>query len=413
MQDLDSAIVKLPSAHATTTVTKWTALALKARAALYEGTFRRYHGIDGGDEYLALAADAAETLIDEGGYKLYTAGDTPYRDLFASTEVRTDEVILARIYNLTNLASIYSNIQYSITNEVYCFSKSFMNHYLCSDGTYFSSKPGYDTMVYTEEVKDRDPRMAQTVLCPGYVQKGETEVATVDLSKVVTGYKPIKFVMESSMDANKKGEQYWPCFRIAEAYLVFAEAKAELGTITQDDLDKSVNLLRRRVGMPDMNLAQANANPDSYLKSIYPNVTFSDNTGVILEIRRERTVELVMEGFRRWDLLRWKEGKRMVMADTPYLGMYIEGEGTYDFDGDGTDDTAIYATTKPDGYATTYQLSKLSLTGGTKGNMVHSLTSTYRWNEERDYLWPVPAEQRILTQGKLSQNPGWDDGLSF
>jgi hypothetical protein len=89
--------------------------------------------------------------------------------------------------------------------------------------------------------------------------------------------------------------------------LNFAEAKAELGTLTQADIDRSIKLLRDRVGMPNLDMAAANANPDPYLASQYINVT-GPNKGVILEIRRERGIELVMEGFRWDDLMRWKEG---------------------------------------------------------------------------------------------------------
>ena len=100
-------------------------------------------------------------------------------------------------------------------------------------------------------------------------------------------------------------------FRAAEVYLNFAEAKAERGTLTQSDLDISIKKIRDRVGMPNIDMAEANANPDPYLSNIetgYANVT-GVNKGVILEIRRERTVELILEGFRYYDVMRWKEGK--------------------------------------------------------------------------------------------------------
>lgn len=100
-----------------------------------------------------------------------------------------------------------------------------------------------------------------------------------------------------------------PLFRTAEVYLNCAEAKAELGTLTQDDLNKTINKLRARVNMPNLLMATANANPDPYLKEWYPHVESDDNQGIILEIRRERAIELVMEGFRYYDIMRWKEGK--------------------------------------------------------------------------------------------------------
>src|SRR5690606_13779630 len=124
-----------------------------------------------------------------------------------------------------------------------------------------------------------------------------------------TGYQPIKFVGDVAYDGANKSFSDWPLFRTAEVYLNFDEAKAELGTIRQADLDISINRLREWAKMPPVSLIDANNNPDQLLDSYYPNVTKGPQTGVLLEIRRERTIELVMEGFRQWDLIRWKEGK--------------------------------------------------------------------------------------------------------
>ena len=113
-----------------------------------------------------------------------------------------------------------------------------------------------------------------------------------------------------------------PVFRIAEVMLNYAEARAELGELTQDDLDKTVNKIRDRVSMPHLDMAEANANPDYYLSSTeygYPNVGGA-NKGVILEIRRERAVELSQEGDRWADIRRWKAGK---CYDQPITGMYF------------------------------------------------------------------------------------------
>src|SRR5699024_11650846 len=75
-------------------------------------------------------------------------------------------------------------------------------------------------------------------------------------------------------------------FRYAELLLIYAEAKSELGSITQEDLDISINKLRDRVGMPHLILDEANANPDPYQESMYRNIETGPNKGVILEIGR-------------------------------------------------------------------------------------------------------------------------------
>ena len=198
--------------------------------------------------------------------------------------------------------------------------------------------------------------------------------------------------------------------------LNYAEAKAELGTLKQDDLNKTIKPLRSRAGLPELDMEEANENPDPYLSSPetgYANVTGA-NKGVILEIRRERTLETPMEGLRYWDIMRWKEGKRF---EKPIEGLYFAGTGEYDLDGNGTVDVYIYdSETAPGNKADVLYLklgTDIVLSEKTSGNLLaHS--STHRiWNEERDYLYPIPTDDRVLTQGAISQNPGWDDGLPF
>lgn len=115
---------------------------------------------------------------------------------------------------------------------------------------------------------------------------------------------------DPSQDGYNKSYNDIILFRAAEVYLNFAEAKAERGTLTQTDIDKSIKPIRDRVGMPNLDMEEANDNPDPYLTSDvtgYPHVS-GENKGVILEIRRERTIELIAEGHRYYDMVRWKEG---------------------------------------------------------------------------------------------------------
>ena len=293
-----------------------------------------------------------------------------------------------------------------------------MNHYLMADGSRFTEKQGYETMFYTEETEGRDPRMVQTVLCPGYVAKGESSATPNDMT-AMTGYEPIKFVSTAAHSGASKGTSDWALFRTAEVYLNYAEAKAELGTLTQDDLTISIDKIRDRIGMDGLDMAAANADPDPFLLACYPNVTKSANTGVILEIRRERTVEMVMEGQRMWDMFRWKEGAQMVNETTPYYGIYFPGPGLYDMDGDGRNDLELYATQQtsvPADGLTVLKIGSdivLSDAANNRGYVVAWSALKYTWTEERDYLWPIPADQRVLTGGLLTQNPGWTDSTNF
>lgn len=160
--------------------------------------------------------------------------------------------------------------------------------------------------------------------------------------------------------------------------------------------------------MPALNLANANANPDPYLSTGeygFPNVT-GPNKGVILEIRRERTVELMMEGFRYYDIMRWKAGK---LFEKPFLGMYFSRLGNFDLDNNGTIDVCLYQGTKPSSTASIFlEVGKdIILTEGDKGYIeVHgNIHRVFR--EDRDYLYPIPSEEINLSNNILKQNPNW------
>ena len=204
-------------------------------------------------------------------------------------------------------------------------------------------------------------------------------------------------------------------------FLKYAEAKAELGTITQADINASIKPLRDRVGMPNLDMAAANVNPDPYLmapETGYPKVAEknSSNVGLILEIRRERTIELLGEGFRYYDIIRWAEGRAF---EQPILGMYFPGEGNYDLDEDGVADVTMYtgkeapAGCAPEALKIGLSEGGVLLTNGNSGCVDYYQNIRRTWDEEKDYFYPIPIEERNLTQGALTQNPGWNDGLFF
>ena len=421
IEDIDYAIENLGSGKDLYRITKWSALALKSRFCLFEGTFRKYHGIelDGHDWrwYLEQAAAAAEQLIDESGYSLYTADgpDKSYMNLFASENAIQTEVILARDYNQA-LGVFHNSNYFSIgqTNGQPGMTRKLVASYLMADGTRFTDKPGWETMQFAEECKDRDPRLAQSIRTPGYMRIGGSTTLLPDFSGSVTGYQQIKYVTGTDCDSHNISYNDLIIFRMGEVYLNFAEALAELGTLTQEDLDKSINRLRSRAGMPDMNKDEANANPDPYLMSPetgYPGVEGPD-MGVILEIRRERTVELAQEGFRYYDIVRWKEGQAF---NRQFYGMYFPGPGEYDLDGDGTMDLYLWKDHRGSTTASVeYEISKdIFLSDGDSGYVTPHPEKQEKWVEERDYYYPIPIDDRSLTGGVLTQNPGWDDGLVF
>lgn len=417
MEDVDFAIANLPEVQNVYRVTRWTARALKSRIALFEGTFRKYHGLDGYEEFLQACVNASEPFLT-GPYSIYTSGSTPYQDLFTSQNAIGTEIILARAYT-SAISGMTHDVNGHLTGATMGrpgMTRNVVNMYLMRDGSRYTDQTDYATKTFVEECKNRDLRMAQTLRTPGYKRIGGSKELAPDLSRSTTGYQLIKYLTEEKYDANKASTNDMPLFRLAEVLLNYAEAKAELGTLKQEDLDNTIRPLRARAGLPDLDMEEANANPDPYLSSSetgYANVTGA-NKGVILEIRRERTLETPMEGLRYWDIMRWKEGKRF---EKPIEGLYFPGTGEYDLDGNGSVDVCIYDTEKAPGNSADVLYLKLGsdivLSGETSGNVLAHSTQQRTWNEERDYLYPIPTDDRVLTQGAISQNPGWNDGLPF
>lgn len=429
IEDIDYAIENLPSQVSTYRVNKWAAMALKAQFCLYEGTFRKYQNIniEGNDYnyYLTQSANAAERLIKEGPYSLYSTGNTSkdYLMLFAQEDASKDEYILAIKFDFS--LGIYHNATAHTvvaTQGRPGLTRKMINSYLKTDGTAFTDQEGWQETMFVDEVKNRDPRLAQSIRTPGYTRIGTTQVLAPNLTGTVSGYQPIKFVQDpkasgGNVDRNDRSTSDLPVFRLGEVLLNYAEAKAELGTLTQGDLDISINKLRSRVGMPALNMQTANANPDWYLSSAeygYPNVT-GTNKGVILEIRRERAVELTQEGFRFNDLVRWKAGYSI---NQDIHGMYFKQPGSYDLTGDGVADVIIYeeGTPKPsapDGVQVLLIGQDIILTEGNRGYIYyHKNIARTQFSEVRDYLYPIPINERSLNKN-LTQNPGWSDGLDF
>ena len=417
MEDVDFAIANLPEVQNVYRVTRWTARALKSRIALFEGTFRKYHGLDGYEEFLQACVNASEPFLT-GPYSIYTSGSTPYQDLFTSQNAIGTEIILARAYT-SAISGMTHDVNGHLTGATMGrpgMTRNVVNMYLMRDGSRYTDQADYATKTFVEECKNRDLRMAQTLRTPGYKRIGGSKELAPDLSRSTTGYQLIKYLTEERYDANKASTNDMPLFRLAEVLLNYAEAKAELGTLKQADLDNTIRPLRVRAGLPDLDMEEANAHPDPYLSSSetgYANVTGA-NKGVILEIRRERTLETPMEGLRYWDIMRWKEGKRF---EKPIEGLYFPGTGEYDLDGNGSVDVCIYDTEKAPGNSADVLYLKLGsdivLSGETSGNVLAHSTQQRIWNEERDHLYPIPTDDRVLTQGAISQNPGWNDGLPF
>lgn len=325
-------------------VDRWVVKAFLARFALYEGTFRRYHPElelqNTADAYLQLAREVSLDIMNNGGFALYNTGNPAddYRNLFNSNSLSGNpEIILGRYHENDLLNSGWW--EYMFGNYETSPAKDLLQAYLMADGSYYTSQPDYATNSFVEEFANRDPRLSQTYAYPGfelvytstYSQGGGTYVQ--QLAKNFTGYHQIKGFVNDTDQAAQAGLDI-PVVRYAEILLIYAEASAELGRLTQADLDQSINLLRARVGMPPLMM---NPPIDPVQAARYPNIS-APQPAELLEIRRERRVELALEGYRQDDLMRWHAGELLEPAP---VGIYFNGLGTHDLTGDGVADIKL------------------------------------------------------------------------
>jgi len=394
--------------NSATQITKWVALALKSRICLFEGTFTKYHStnISAANKWLEESASAAELLIKSGQYKLQVGTDPTrdYRSLFISENPVSSEVLLAAVYN--NSLKKWHNAAWWFNSATLGarlgLDKSFINTYLKADGSRFTDDPSYRTMEFQNEVKNRDRRLQQTIRMGDYKRTDGTP-APPDFTVTYSGYQIQKFSMDDKyFDTRTESFNSVPIMRYAEVLLNYAEAKAELGTLFQEDWNLSIGALRKRAGIANSDVMPVSADP--YLRTnFYPDVA----NVLILEVRRERGIELAVEGFRYDDLKRWKAAKNL---EKPYTGIYIPGKDQLlDLNEDGKPDVSFVdkvPAVKVTGvtyFVLDNNTSKLS--EGTKGNLLWLSTATKKF-EDKQYLYPISANE-ILLNPNLLQNPDW------
>lgn len=390
--------------NSASTITKWVVLALKSRICLFEGTFRKYHtnlNLSGSaNRYLQESANAALEIINSNTYSLNMKGAQPYRDLFTSETPKSNEVILTDIYS-EKLARFHSANwlwSSSSTGVRPGLTKSFINTFLNIDGSRFTDVKNYNTIFFTEEVKNRDKRLSQIIRTPGYLLLNKA--TPPDFGHTKTGYHFIKYTQDNNPNmAMSKNTNSLPLIRYAEVLLNYAEAKAELGQMNTEVWNSTIGLLRKRAGI-------TNTNPpttaDPYLQNMFPSV--SDT--YILEIRRERGIELVGEGFRFDDLRRWEAGDLLTRV---WDGIYVPALNTnFDTNEDGIMDVS-FVTKKPEKEESGifyYILSPSYSLSSNNSGVLQIYKNVNKTFENKKYLYPIP-EYAMLINPNLKQNPNW------
>ncbi|MFV0506636.1 MAG: RagB/SusD family nutrient uptake outer membrane protein [Bacteroidales bacterium] len=406
LTDLDKAIEYMNSGENSNgnRLNKEIALLFKSRVALYEGTWEKYHqgttfGVEGSDgtKYIKIAETTAKQLIDNpSGYGIQHTGKInekynfveDYRLLFNQTNYAGNkEVMLWREFstdlNITHNGQLYLA---RVGAGDHGISKELIDQYLCTDGKPIALSPKYKgDHGLTQTATNRDPRLASTIYLPEYPMIIETVLDTFKNSQLgasgetgcPTGYTIFKGSNHDLKHATTHGSgiSSSPIFRFAEALLNYAEARAELGTITQADIDITINVLRDRVNMPHLNIASIESDPNWEFPNLSP---------IINEVRRERQVELAAEGYRFDDLMRWQAADELIV-DKRMRGVYFMQSDFPDIV-IGTD-----IIVDENGYVDPHR---------------GQIPTGNKFNVKRDYLLPVPLNE-ITLNSKLTQNPGW------
>ncbi|MDR0698783.1 MAG: RagB/SusD family nutrient uptake outer membrane protein [Tannerella sp.] len=411
---------------------------LKARICLYEGAYRKYHAELGlqntADKFFEECVAACQSLINGGKYRLFDDGsDNPYWKLFAmkGDEPNSNpEVILARVYlgvsyGHTSQRYFHQNSSGNYTRQG--ANRALVDEYLCIDGRpiyaggsegNYEKNPHFMGYGKWTELENRDPRLTQTICKPGeYFTIFDGGVWLEDRinypsvshnagGSSISGYRIIKHWMGDweEYSAVTNGSQSAVEFRYAEVLLNYAEAKYELGDITQEDVDLTINALRQRAGFdftayPTARLVIGQEPDDPYLDAIYKNKLEYPVPPLLREIRRERRVELAIEDRRYQDLMRWKAAPLLTV---PRRGMnFLAVQDLYD----GTH-------TSPPEVAPQMALNKDVYVDGDGFIIIHPLSphitnGTLPWDDYR-YYFPIPKDQLELNPN-LKQNPGWEN----
>lgn len=433
LDDLLEAESKIsPDGNGANTVNTDVVRALISRFGLYEGTWRKYHGLGGETQYLQASADASATLI-AANPNLHSS----YDEVFNSESLNgVDGVLLYKAYEFGILNGRFSHHNRSSIGHR-DLTKKAVDQYLCTDGETIHTSSLFDGEVdANDEFRNRDHRLYFNTPPPFRVNTGGknqigwelvdtdfTDPSTgakatpedvakyreyIDLMATLsddthktlptinwrglvvrtsphfrkfneghgfnvtyTGYAFYKFSNKISRLQNRDSHDA-PIFRMGEVLLNYAEAKFELGEFDQTVADQTINKLRARGNVADLNLANIPNDP----------TRDSDVAAPLWEIRRERGIEFLAEGLGRvFDIKRWK--KMVEYGDDVKLGRWVKNSD----------------------YG-----NKLPIQGGAAEGYVEP------WKAqglppgvpEHYYLEPIPSDQIVLNP-QLTQNSGWSN----
>lgn len=429
LSDLNKATVLLSvkSTNSAMRIHKDVASAMSSRVALFEGTWQKYHKEKNTGfatpsiteakikEYLTIARDAAKTVMNSNRWQISSTGSPliDYRDLFNNADLSSNrEVLLWRKYNPAE------NIGHGVSKYLSTgggdigVTLSLVDDYLTRDGRPFiGAERAAKQSTYGQELLPtiRDPRLSQTVGVPGEpIRPGGTVAAyppvnQSGMNRNTTGFPMYKYIEYNNSAATlDDGMSAAPAiyFRYAEVLLNYAEAIAELGEDAQL-IVQALQPLRQRVGMPDMNFDREYNSEIDY--------AFQDLNKVIQAVRRERRVEMVAEGTRLDDILRWAAVDKLIVGKRPLGALFVGSDLDTQNTPNGFYNSALlYFDSAPAGLSVNFYLTGTAGMGKRYIDPYKQvLPNGFGFKVNRDYLLPIQQRMIELTNGKWKQNPNW------
>ena len=410
LRDLEEAIDNIkPEGDGYNTVNADAARALMSRFGLFEGTWRKYHNLGDYEKYLTASIDASTTLMIN-----YPGLIPVYDHVFNSEDLTGKPGIILYKHYIQDVVHHWASTNQRSTNQKDDVTRKGIDMFLCQDGQTIWNSPLYQgNLDPYAEFRDRDTRIL-VMTPPPYKVNGDGTVdkwthtgdpadqewftkleevtggfpnkylpdmnwsgratgqvpnfAGLTPTQTATGYRFWKYYNDISFRISSKDFNDCPIFRMGEVLVNHAEATFEMGIFNQGVADATINKLRERGEVAPMILADIDASFDPTSDpAIDP---------VLWEIRRERGIELMGEGFRREDLRRWK---KMDYAAEPKLGRWIK-QSDY----------------------TKY----IPIQNDASEGFVQLVTGTPPVFQDHYYLFPIPSDQIVLNP-KIEQNPGW------
>lgn len=382
--DLEFALEWLPDIDAAELKNDWgrvsksAALGLLVRIGLYEGTHKKYHQTSGGDyvAHLDKAIAAAEQLMQRGKHALYP----DFNKLFLHDgEGRSNkENIFVKIYGPAGTINHRHSRQLESTITL---TRNMVDNFLYSDGLPREKSPLQlrPEHSYADMLKNRDPRLAMTIFTPGEeAYKGSYIPFVATNQNHAFGYAIKKSYVGAEYASDGTNDKI--LIRYAEILISYAELLFEkYGSITDDQLDATINKVRARVG---------------FKVRLTNDFVTANGLNMLEEIRRERMVEFIDENLHYDDIIRWKTAEKILPQ--AILGLIYSADET----------TANYDELK----------NNLTSADGTyKGVKVYDQGFIYVLEEadsrsfdpERDYLYPIPTYEISTSGGNIKQNPKW------